>query len=150
MDSSTAELTLWRPALPSPLVFQLLTNADRYARAHVGTRTILLCAGKIVWIGSNEYCAADACQRYDAARLPQGRVTISSDGGGCMPRFAADGRPVGMDVGTPSELSATLRIGSLMSWLVDDGRTSITSRLFSELLKTGSSCFAERHIQRHI
>jgi beta-aspartyl-dipeptidase (metallo-type) len=30
------------------------------------------------------------------------RVTVSSDGGGCLPRFDSDGRVAGMDVGAPA------------------------------------------------
>ena len=59
-------------------------------------------------LGSDQYSAAEAWQRYHAERLPLDRITISSDGGGCMPRFDAEGQPIGMDVGVPSELSATL------------------------------------------
>lgn len=59
-------------------------------------------------IGSDNYTAAEAWQRYHAAGLPVDRITISSDGGGCMPRFDAEGQATGMEVGTPAELSATL------------------------------------------
>jgi beta-aspartyl-dipeptidase (metallo-type) len=37
------------------------------------------------------------------------RFTVSSDGGGCLPRFDADGRIEHMDVGEPSSLASTLR-----------------------------------------
>ncbi len=56
----------------------------------------------------DELSAAEAWQRYIAERLPPGRITISSDGGGCMPRFDAEGRPVGMEVGRPSHLVKAL------------------------------------------
>lgn len=59
-------------------------------------------------LSTDEYSAAEAWQRYQAEDLPPDRITISSDGGGCMPSFDAEGQPVGMDVGAPAELSATL------------------------------------------
>ncbi|MHC5065631.1 MAG: beta-aspartyl-peptidase [Planctomycetota bacterium] len=66
-------------------------------------------------IGEDEYSAAEAWQRYRAAGLPAELITISSDGGGCMPSFDAKGLPVGMTVGDPGELAATL------SSLIGDG-----------------------------
>jgi beta-aspartyl-dipeptidase (metallo-type) len=45
------------------------------------------------WLGSN----------------PSERITLSSDGGGCLGRFASDGLLLGMDVGSPAVLLKTLR-----------------------------------------
>ncbi len=59
-------------------------------------------------IGAGEYSAAEAWQRYRSAQLPPDLITISSDGGGCMPQFDARGLPRGMTVGEPAELAATL------------------------------------------
>jgi transcriptional regulator with XRE-family HTH domain len=50
-----------------------------------------------------------ALLRYLDADLPPSRVTVSSDAGGCLPVFDADGRVSQMDVGRPSALSETLR-----------------------------------------
>ena len=66
-------------------------------------------------LSSEEYSAAEAWQRYQAAGLPLDRITISSDGGGCMPSFDDQGTPTGMGVGAPAELSATL------TTLLEDG-----------------------------
>ncbi len=52
--------------------------------------------------------ADEAVARYLATDLPPERLTLSSDGGGCLPEFDAEGRAVGMGVGEPSELAATL------------------------------------------
>lgn len=41
--------------------------------------------------------------------LPLDRLTMSSDGGGCLPTFDADGCMVRMDVGTPSTLLDAVR-----------------------------------------
>ena len=53
--------------------------------------------------------AADAVLDWLAAGLPAERLTVSSDGGGCLPRFDADGRLLGMGVGTSSTLLDTVR-----------------------------------------
>jgi beta-aspartyl-dipeptidase (metallo-type) len=54
------------------------------------------------------WTAVAALTRYLAAGLPPARVTVSSDGGGCLPVFDRDGRVVEMDVGSPSSLLETL------------------------------------------
>lgn len=53
--------------------------------------------------------ADEALVRYLDAKLPAGNVTVSSDAGGCLPVFDADGRVATMDVGRPAALAATLR-----------------------------------------
>lgn len=58
--------------------------------------------------GEDGYTAEDALERYLAADLPTGRVTISSDGGGCLPRFDSDGRVEHMDIGRPAALAECL------------------------------------------
>ncbi len=40
---------------------------------------------------------------------PAERVTVSSDGGGCLPRFDGEGRVAAMDVGDPASVAGTLR-----------------------------------------
>jgi beta-aspartyl-dipeptidase (metallo-type) len=47
--------------------------------------------------------------RYLDAGLPASRITISSDGGGCLPRFDAEGRVTDFDVGLPSSVAETLK-----------------------------------------
>jgi beta-aspartyl-dipeptidase (metallo-type) len=51
-----------------------------------------------------------ALERYLASGAPLERVTISSDGGGCLPEFDADGRIVRMGVGRSAALAETLRV----------------------------------------
>jgi len=53
--------------------------------------------------------AADAIERYLDSDLPSERLTVSSDGGGCMPVFDEAGRALGMDVGRPATLAEALR-----------------------------------------
>jgi beta-aspartyl-dipeptidase (metallo-type) len=59
--------------------------------------------------GEDAYSAAEALARYLAAGAPADRVTISSDAGGCLPCFDADGRVTHMDVGSSGALLETLR-----------------------------------------
>lgn len=46
--------------------------------------------------------------RYLSADLPPELVTVSSDGGGCLPSFDAEGRVARMDVGRPAALAECL------------------------------------------
>lgn len=52
----------------------------------------------------NAWNASDALERYWSTNAPHDRVTVSSDGGGCLPVFDEDGRVVRMDVGHPGGL----------------------------------------------
>jgi beta-aspartyl-dipeptidase (metallo-type) len=58
--------------------------------------------------GEDAYSAADAVVRFLDSGAPPERLTVSSDGGGCLPRFDADGRLVHMDIGRPGALHDTL------------------------------------------
>ncbi len=59
--------------------------------------------------GEDAWTAEDALFRYWEAGLPADRITVSSDGGGCLPSFDSDGRVAAMDVGDPGALAGTLR-----------------------------------------
>lgn len=60
--------------------------------------------------GKEEPLTAErAILEYLAAGLPSDRLTVSSDAGGSLPRFDADGRMTGMEVGQPAALSDCLR-----------------------------------------
>jgi beta-aspartyl-dipeptidase (metallo-type) len=59
--------------------------------------------------GEDAYSATEALQRYQDAGAPLERVTISSDAGGCLPCFDADGRLCSMGVGSTGALLQTLR-----------------------------------------
>jgi len=48
-------------------------------------------------------------QKYLESGAPADRITISSDGGGCLPQFNDQGELVHMDVGRPACLAETLR-----------------------------------------
>jgi beta-aspartyl-dipeptidase (metallo-type) len=59
--------------------------------------------------GEDAWTAAEGLQRYLASGAPPERVTISSDAGGCLPCFDAEGRVCRMDVGASGALLETLR-----------------------------------------
>ena len=58
---------------------------------------------------ADEVSAADGLVRYLDAGLPPERITVSSDGGGCLPSFDREGRVAGMEVGRLDAPAATLR-----------------------------------------
>ena len=55
------------------------------------------------------WSAADALERFWASGAPPANVTVSSDGGGCLPTFDVDGRVVAMGVGHAGSLLHTVR-----------------------------------------
>lgn len=59
--------------------------------------------------GEDGLSAADAFKHYQAAGCPMTRLTISSDGGGCLPHFDAQGELLHMDFGRNIALSETLK-----------------------------------------
>lgn len=59
--------------------------------------------------GEDAWSAPEALTRYLEAGLPPARVTVSSDGGGCLPVFDADGRVTRMDVARPSAMADALK-----------------------------------------
>jgi len=59
--------------------------------------------------GEDAWSAEDALLRYLDAGAPPQRVSVSSDGGGCLPVFDAEGRVSSMDVGAPGALALALR-----------------------------------------
>jgi beta-aspartyl-dipeptidase (metallo-type) len=59
--------------------------------------------------GEDAYSAADALQRYFASAAPAERITVSSDAGGCLPCFDAQGRVCSMEVGSAGALLQTLQ-----------------------------------------
>lgn len=58
--------------------------------------------------GEDAWSAADAVRRYLDAGAPPDRLTVSSDAGGCLPCFDADGRVTHMDVGDAGALLASI------------------------------------------
>lgn len=67
--------------------------------------------------GGDGWPADVALARFLDTGLPSDRITVSSDGGGCLPVFDADGRVTEMGVGDPSALIDCL------ARLLDSGRS---------------------------
>jgi beta-aspartyl-dipeptidase (metallo-type) len=65
--------------------------------------------------GEDAWSAEDALLRYLDAGAPAERITISSDGGGCLPSFDADGRVAsdgrGLAAGAGAHAATLLRAG---------------------------------------
>lgn len=95
------------------LITQALSSAEIPARTynptHINRQRFLFeeaceLAKKGCWVdvtafetGDVGYEPADALLRYMGQNLPQDKLTISSDGGGCLPDFCADGSLHKMD-----------------------------------------------------
>jgi beta-aspartyl-dipeptidase (metallo-type) len=60
--------------------------------------------------GEDAWSADEAVVRYLDAGANPSRITVSSDGGGCLPVFDADGRVASFDVGSPSACGEALRV----------------------------------------
>ncbi len=58
--------------------------------------------------GDDAWSADEAVERYLGAGYPSDRITVSSDAGGCLPTFDADGRVAHMDVAGPHALAGAL------------------------------------------
>ena len=58
--------------------------------------------------GDDAVAAGEAVVRYWDTGLPPERITVSSDGGGCLPAFDPEGRVRGLDVGSVGALAETL------------------------------------------
>lgn len=77
--------------------------------------------------------AEDAIEKWIDDDLPRARLTVSSDGGGCLPVFDADGRMTAMDVGKSSMLMSTLRALVLRGRRLHDVLPFFTSNVASQL-----------------
>ncbi|MBK8229461.1 MAG: beta-aspartyl-peptidase [Candidatus Eisenbacteria bacterium] len=58
--------------------------------------------------GEDAYAAPEALRTYLDRGLPAERITISSDGGGCLPTFDSEGQVAHFDVGRPAALGEAL------------------------------------------
>jgi beta-aspartyl-dipeptidase (metallo-type) len=58
--------------------------------------------------GEDAWSADEALARYLESGSPATKITISSDGGGCLPRFDAEGRVASIDVASPGSLLRAL------------------------------------------
>lgn len=58
--------------------------------------------------GEDAWSAPDAVFQFLKKGLPKDRITVSSDGGGCLPKFDAQGQIVAFGVGDPADLGNAL------------------------------------------
>ncbi len=84
--------------------------------------------------GEDGLTAADAFKQYHAKGCPVEKLTISSDGGGCLPHFDAQGELLHMDFGRNLALSETLK-ELLDSGITADQVLPVFTRNVAELLR---------------
>lgn len=83
--------------------------------------------------GDDGISVEDCVDRFIADGLPLERLTISSDGSGCLPTFNGQGELVHMDIGRPGTiteaLQGLLRRGRSLSTILQPVTTSVASLL---------------------
>ena len=92
--------------------------------------------------GEDAWSAADALVRYLDSDAPRDRVTISSDAGGCLPCFDAQGRVCSMDVGHSGALIDTLRELLARGVALQDALPAFTSNVAGLLRLPGKGRIA--------
>jgi len=111
--------------------------------------------------GEDAWSAADAWDRFQQKSCPAGNLTISSDGGGCLPHFDDNGEMVKMDFATSAGLPETLRELSRRGHRLDAVLPAMTSNVARLLRLAGKGqiavgfdadlvCFDEDHRVRHV
>jgi beta-aspartyl-dipeptidase (metallo-type) len=89
------------------------------------------------------WSAPDALERYWASGAPPAHVTVSSDGGGCLPTFDSEGRVVAMSVGDAGFLWATIRALVARGHALDTILPAFTSNPATLLRLRGKGQIAE-------
>ena len=92
--------------------------------------------------GEDAWSAADALVRYLDSGAPRDRVTVSSDAGGCLPCFDAQGRVCSMDVGHSGALVDTLRELLARGIALQDALPAFTSNVAGLLRLPGKGRIA--------
>ena len=92
--------------------------------------------------GEDAWSAADALVRYLDSGAPRDRVTVSSDAGGCLPCFDAQGRVCSMDVGHSGALVDTLRELLTRGIALQDALPAFTSNVAGLLRLPGKGRIA--------
>jgi beta-aspartyl-dipeptidase (metallo-type) len=111
--------------------------------------------------GENAWSAPDAWERFHGKGCPAGNLTISTDGGGCLPHFDENGEMVKMDFATSAGLPDTLRELIVRGHTFDKVLPSMTSNVARLLRLPGKGrltagydadivCFDEDHRVRHV
>jgi beta-aspartyl-dipeptidase (metallo-type) len=89
------------------------------------------------------WTAAEAVMRYRQAGLDQDKLTISSDGGGCLPCFNAAGEVESMDIGSSRTLLETLRQLSAEGLALDQVLPYVTSNVAQLMRLRGKGFIAQ-------
>jgi beta-aspartyl-dipeptidase (metallo-type) len=111
--------------------------------------------------GEDAWSAEDALERYLDAGADRTRVTISSDGGGCLPVFDATGAPVGLDYARaeaiPAAFAELVRRGRAVEEILPAFSTNAAHLLrlsskgrISEGLDADLIILDENHLPRHV
>lgn len=79
--------------------------------------------------GEDAWSAEEALIGYLQSGAPPENVTISSDGGGCLPVFDAQGEMLSMDIGSPASLASTLQNLLQQGVPLGDALPAITSNV---------------------
>ncbi|PCJ54601.1 MAG: beta-aspartyl-peptidase [Planctomycetota bacterium] len=77
--------------------------------------------------GEDAYRASEGLCRYLDAGLPPELISISSDGGGCLPHFDEHGRMISFDIGTSIALPQTIAALVNGGTLLEDALPAFTS-----------------------
>jgi beta-aspartyl-dipeptidase (metallo-type) len=88
------------------------------------------------------YSAAESVQRYISSGAPSARLTVSSDAGGCLPCFDAEGHVSSMEVGAAGALLQTLRELVASGLPLDQALPAFTSNPASLLRLKGKGSIA--------
>lgn len=89
------------------------------------------------------WSAADAVLRFREAGLADDKLTISSDGGGCLPCFNDDGELQSMDIGSSRTLLETLRLLAKQGLSLDQTLPYFTSNVAQLMRLPGKGVIAE-------
>jgi beta-aspartyl-dipeptidase (metallo-type) len=111
--------------------------------------------------GENAWPAPDAWERFHDRSCPGRNLTISSDGGGCLPHFDENGEMVKMDFATSAGLPDTLRELTRRGHRLETVLPAMTSNVARLLRLPGKGriaegfdadlvCFDEDHQVRHV
>lgn len=87
--------------------------------------------------GEDAWSAADAWERFEAANCPWENLTISSDGGGCLPVFDDNGQMIKMDFASSAGLPQTLQTLAARGHALDAILPSMTQNVARLLKLTG-------------
>lgn len=93
--------------------------------------------------GDTGWSAAEAMLRYHGDKLPAARLTMSSDGGGCLPCFNAAGEVERLDIGSSQTLLQTLRSTVADGLALEQALPACTSNVASLMRLHGKGRIAQ-------